>query len=53
MKLREAGKQNIFVELLNASNPSISVYILHTVLHTLPKVLTKTIRLTVKSFFSW
>ena len=53
MKLREAGKQDIFVELLNASNPSISVYILHTVLHTFPKVLTKKICLTIKSFSVW
>ena len=34
-------------------HPNISMYILHTVLHTLPKVLTRRICLTTKSSFSW
>ena len=34
-------------------HPNISVHILHTVLCTFPKVLTRRICLTIKSFFSW
>ena len=34
-------------------NPNISMYILHTVLYTLLKVLTRRICLTINSFFSW
>ena len=34
-------------------HPNISMYILQTVLHTLPKVLTRRICLTTKSSFSW
>ena len=34
-------------------NPNISMYILHTVLYTLLKVLTRRICITINSFFSW
>ena len=34
-------------------HPNISLHILHTVLYTFPKVLTRRICLTIKSFFSW
>ena len=34
-------------------HPNISMYILHTVLYTFSKVLTRRICLTIKSFFSW
>ena len=37
---------------VNPVHPNISIYILHTVLYTFPKVLTKRICLTIKSFFS-
>ena len=39
--------------LLNPFQPSISMHILHTVLYTFPKVLTKRICLAIKSFSSW
>ena len=39
-----------FVDLLFSN---ISMNVLHTVLHTFPKVLTRRICLTVKSFISW
>ena len=38
---------------LNPLHPNISVHILHTVLHTYPKVLMRRICLTIKSLFSW
>ena len=38
---------------VNPLQPNISVYILHTVLFTFPKVLTRRICLTIKSLFSW
>ena len=34
-------------------HPTTSLHILHTVLYTFPKVLTRRIRLTIKSLFSW
>ena len=34
-------------------HPNISKHILHTVLYTFPKLLTRRIWLTIKSFFSW
>ena len=33
--------------------PNISMHILHTVLYTFPKVLTRRICLTIKCFFTW
>ena len=36
---------------INPLHPNISMYILHTVLYTFPKVLTRRICLTIKSFF--
>ena len=38
---------------LNPLHPNISIHNLHTVLYTFPKVLTRRICLTIKSFFSW
>ena len=37
----------------NPLHPNISMHILHTVLHTFPKVLIRRICSPVKSFFSW
>ena len=37
---------------VNPLHPNISMHILHTVLYTFPKVLTRRICLTIKSFFS-
>ena len=34
-------------------HPTTSLHILHTDLYTFPKVLTRRIRLTIKSLFSW
>ena len=42
------GRYNAFIPL----HPSISKHILHTVLYTFPKVLTRRICLPIKSFFS-
>ena len=39
--------------LIKPLHPNISIHILHTVLYTFPKVLTRRICLTIKSFFSW
>ena len=36
---------------VNPLHPNISMYILHTVLYTSPKVLTRRIYLRIKSFF--
>ena len=36
---------------VNPLHPKISVYILHTVFYTFPKVLTRRICLTIKKFF--
>ena len=38
---------------LNSLHPNISMHILHTVLYTFPKVLTRRICLLIKSFFHW
>ena len=38
---------------LNFIHPNINMHILHTVLYTFPKVLTRRICFTVKSFLSW
>ena len=40
-------------EILNPFHPNISIRILHTVNRTFPKVLTRRICLTIKTFFSW
>ena len=40
-------------ELINPLHPMISMHILHNVLYTFPKMLTRRIWLTIKSFFSW
>ena len=42
----------IFLFIFNPLHPNISMYILHTVLYTSPKVLTRRIYLTFKSFLS-
>ena len=44
-------KQNSLLTL--NLHPDISMHILHTVLYTFPKVLTRRICLTIKSFISW
>ena len=41
------------VEIFNLVHPHIRMHILHTVLHTFPKRLTRRICLTIKSCFSW
>ena len=38
---------------VNPLHPNIIMHILHTVLHTFPKVLTRRISLTIKSLFRW
>ena len=38
---------------LNPSHPNTSMHILHTLLHTFPKVLTRRIYFTIRRFFSW
>ena len=43
----------VFIKPLNPLHSNISKYILHTVLYTFPKVLTRRIYLTIKSFFIW
>ena len=48
MKLKKCGAFN-----MNPFYPNISMHILHTVLYTFPKILTRRIYLTIKSFFSW
>ena len=42
-----------YLVALANKHPNISMHILHTVLHTFTKVLTRRICLTIKSFFSW
>ena len=42
-----------FLLLVNPLHPNIGIHILHSVLYTLPKLLTRRIFLTIKSFFSW
>ena len=41
------------VEIFNLVHPRIRMHILHTVLNTFPKRLTRRIYLTIKSCFSW
>ena len=38
---------------VNPLHPNISMHILHTTLYTFPRVLTRRICSTIKSFFSW
>ena len=38
---------------LNPLHPNISMHILHTVLYTFPKELTRRICLTIKDFLGW
>ena len=38
---------------INTLHPNISLHILHTVLYTFPKELTRRICLLIKSFISW
>ena len=39
--------------VINPLHPNFSMYILHTVLYTFPKVLTRRIWLTIRSFLGW
>ena len=48
-----AGKERLVGRKINPLHPNISMHILHTVLYTFLKVLTRRICLTIKSFFSW
>ena len=41
------------VKIINPLHPNISMHILHSVLNTFPKVLTRRICLTIESFFRW
>ena len=43
---------NYYLPILNTLHLNISMHILHTVLYTFPKVLIRTICLSIKSFFS-
>ena len=47
------GKDGFLFGYLNFIHPNINMHILHTVLYTFPKVLTRRICFTVKSFLSW
>ena len=50
----EASRQhNVDILDLTFLNPNINMHFLHTVLYTLPKVLTRRFCQTIKSFFSW
>ena len=44
---------SLWQHVFDPSHPKISMHILHTVLYTRPKVLTKRICLTINSFFNW
>ena len=44
---------SVLLQCVNPLHPSISMHILHTVLFTFPKALSRRICLTIKSFFSW
>ena len=41
------------IHIIKPLHPNIRMHILHTVLYTFPKVLTRRIFLSIKSFFSW
>ena len=45
--------QDVFSSSFSRLRLDISMHILHTILHTFAKVLTRRMRLTIKSFFSW
>ena len=45
--------QDVFRSSFNPLRLNISMHILHNIFHTIPKVLTRRMRLTIKSFFSW
>ena len=54
--LTKVGTDSVQVILTKVINPlltNISMHILHTVLYTFPKMLTRRICLTIKSFYSW
>ena len=44
---------SFILKFFTPSHPNISMHILHTVLYTFPKVLTRRICPSIKSFFSW
>ena len=52
-KASSVGDHFLYSRDLNPLHPNISMHILHTVRYTFPKVLTRRIFLTIKSFFSW
>ena len=41
------------VKIINPLHPNISMHILHSVLNTFPKLLTRRICLTIENFFRW
>ena len=41
------------ITVLNPLKPNISMHILHTALHTFPKMLTRRICFTINNFFGW
>ena len=45
--------QDVFRSSFNPLRLNICMHILHTILYIFPKVLTRRMRLTIKSFFSW
>ena len=46
-------RTTVKMKVKNPLHPNISMHILHTVLYTFPKVLTRRICLTIKSFSGW
>ena len=50
LNVQKENKANVYVDPFH---PSINEHILHTVLYTFPKMLTRRICLKVKSFFNW
>ena len=51
--LKHNSQRNILPAVLIHYTPNISMHILHTVLYTFPKRLTRRICFTIKSCFSW
>ena len=41
------------LSVMSSLRPNINMHILHTVLYTFPKTLTRRVCITIKSFFSW
>ena len=52
-RVSNVNLENVFASSFNPLHPKISIHILHTVLYTFLKVLTRRICLPIKSFFRW